>query len=164
MPSKIKALDNYSEWLAPPLGRLKFNTDGAVYGSFDQAGIDGVLRDHLGSTVVKFSKSIGPYVPATAKLLAIKEALKIYFDLNLTKLPHLEVESDSNNVVCWIRKPNSTLVLYKDLVDSCIIEGSKFSWNIILIDREQNNDVDKLAKAGFSQNVDLLKFSPLDAL
>ncbi|KAK9003346.1 hypothetical protein V6N11_060910 [Hibiscus sabdariffa] len=123
-------------------GSLKFNTDGAVQGSFGQAGIGGVLRDHDGKVITKFSKSIGHSDPATAQLLAIKEALLVF-----SNQMYLEIESDSNNVGCWIQKPVTTPVVFKKLVLACINAGSNFRWKINLIGTRQNGEADSLAKA-----------------
>ncbi|OMP09344.1 hypothetical protein COLO4_05572 [Corchorus olitorius] len=41
------------------MGSLKFNVDGASSGSSGMAGVGGVLRDNMGTVLVKFSKNIG---------------------------------------------------------------------------------------------------------
>ncbi|MBA0789901.1 hypothetical protein Gohar_014581 [Gossypium harknessii] len=42
-------------------------------------GIHGILRNHLGSSLVIFSKAIGVVDPVLAETIAIKEALKIFY-------------------------------------------------------------------------------------
>ncbi|XVE48611.1 hypothetical protein DITRI_Ditri01bG0015200 [Diplodiscus trichospermus] len=46
-------------WLKPPAGSAKFNVDGSALGKPGPAGIGGVLRDHQGDELIRFSKSIG---------------------------------------------------------------------------------------------------------
>ncbi|KAH1131671.1 hypothetical protein J1N35_003049 [Gossypium stocksii] len=41
--------------------------------------IHGILRNHLGSSLVIFSKAIGVVDPVLAETIAIKEALKIFY-------------------------------------------------------------------------------------
>ncbi|KAK5817433.1 hypothetical protein PVK06_022357 [Gossypium arboreum] len=66
-------------WRPPPFGSLKFNVNASVLGSYGSAGIDGILRNHLGSSLVIFSKAIGVVDPVLAEIIAIKEALKISY-------------------------------------------------------------------------------------
>ncbi|KAE8705232.1 hypothetical protein F3Y22_tig00110429pilonHSYRG00268 [Hibiscus syriacus] len=60
-----------SAWYPPPKELLKFNVDGAVWGSFGLAGIGGILRDHKGNILDKFSKVAGLLDPSSAELQAI---------------------------------------------------------------------------------------------
>ncbi|KAK8595983.1 hypothetical protein V6N12_064487 [Hibiscus sabdariffa] len=55
IPVKGKVKD---AWCASTMGSFKFNTDGAVVGSFGPTGISGVLRNHKGEVLVEFSRSI----------------------------------------------------------------------------------------------------------
>ncbi|KAK8484740.1 hypothetical protein V6N11_030696 [Hibiscus sabdariffa] len=119
---------------------------------------DNDTRDHSGKVIVKFSKSIGHSDPVPVELLAIKEALAIFSSLNLSKLSYLEVESDSNNVLCWVQKPYITFAVFKDLISAFLNVGSKFSWGISLIRRSQNGEVDSLAKASINHRVQWIKF------
>ncbi|KAK8562613.1 hypothetical protein V6N12_010687 [Hibiscus sabdariffa] len=64
-------------WSAPDAGCLKFNVDAAVKWSFGEAGISGILRDHCGKALIRFSKSIGMSDPIGAELVAIHEACQI---------------------------------------------------------------------------------------
>ncbi|KAL4379672.1 hypothetical protein GQ457_02G030790 [Hibiscus cannabinus] len=153
-----KQVVNSLVWVPPLPGNLKFNADGAVQGSLGQAVIGGVLRDHDGKVIVKFSKSISHSDPATAELLAIKEALLIFSNLNLSNHQYLEVESDSSNVVCWIQKSLTTPVVFKELLSACIIAGSDFRWGINLIGRRQNGEADGLVKVGINRIEEFLSF------
>ncbi|KAL4346365.1 hypothetical protein GQ457_17G012800 [Hibiscus cannabinus] len=61
-------------WVAPKVGCFKFNVDGAVKGSFGEAGVGGILRDHNGTVLIRFSESIGFSDPTGAELVAILKA------------------------------------------------------------------------------------------
>ncbi|KAG8487731.1 hypothetical protein CXB51_018526 [Gossypium anomalum] len=76
-----KSVDNMPtvSWRLPPFGSLKFNVNASVLGSYGSAGIDGILRNHLGPSLVIFSKAIGVVDPVLAETIAIKEALKIFY-------------------------------------------------------------------------------------
>ncbi|KAG4136802.1 hypothetical protein ERO13_D07G031150v2 [Gossypium hirsutum] len=70
-------------FLAPPKKSVDnmptFNVNASVLGSYGSAGIHGILRNHLGSSLVIFSKAIGVVDPVLAETIAIKEALKIFY-------------------------------------------------------------------------------------
>ncbi|GMJ08610.1 hypothetical protein HRI_004530200 [Hibiscus trionum] len=91
LPVQVKNLSKDSGWSTPLAGSLKFNTNGAVMGHFGEAGIGGILRNHLGETIVKFSKSIGISDLSTAELVAIKEAVSIFARIKWSSSPHLIV-------------------------------------------------------------------------
>ncbi|KAK8601126.1 hypothetical protein V6N12_050968 [Hibiscus sabdariffa] len=60
------------ERLVHPFGSAKFSTNGAVKGSYGPIDIRGILGDHSGNMLLRFSKSIGVSSPTSAELLAIK--------------------------------------------------------------------------------------------
>ncbi|GMI91917.1 hypothetical protein HRI_002861000 [Hibiscus trionum] len=63
-PSRLKNVNlnkkhnGPTAWIAPALGKLKFNTYGAVNGSVGPAGIGGVLRDADSKILMYFSKAL----------------------------------------------------------------------------------------------------------
>ncbi|KAK8492611.1 hypothetical protein V6N11_030833 [Hibiscus sabdariffa] len=116
------------------------------------------IGNHSGSTLVEFSRAIGVSDPASAKLIAIKEAMAIYAKAKWSEKWHLIVESDSNNVVFWIRNPCCAPFPFKRLVQDCIEIGKYLSWEVAAVDRNQNTDADLLAKAGINRNLAHLKF------
>ncbi|KAK8494415.1 hypothetical protein V6N11_065362 [Hibiscus sabdariffa] len=115
-----KRICKKDEWEAPLAGIVKFNTDGAVKGGFGSAGVGGVLRDHSGNVLLKFSNSIGFADPASAELLVIKKALSLFVAYGLVGDVNLQVETDCNNVVAWFRQPSKTPNVFKDLVLECL--------------------------------------------
>ncbi|KAL4297046.1 hypothetical protein GQ457_12G027800 [Hibiscus cannabinus] len=62
----------------PPTGIVKFSTNGTVKGGFGPTAVGGVLKDHSGNMLLKFSNSIDNVDPASAELLAIKKAISLF--------------------------------------------------------------------------------------
>ncbi|KAE8680528.1 hypothetical protein F3Y22_tig00111387pilonHSYRG00040 [Hibiscus syriacus] len=81
------------------------NVDVAVIGSGRMTEIDGVLRDHSGVCLVRFSRSIGSSDPTSAKLIAILEASQIMLGLENEYRNMLQIESNSKLVVKWVNNP-----------------------------------------------------------
>ncbi|KAL4302408.1 hypothetical protein GQ457_10G004900 [Hibiscus cannabinus] len=59
---------------------LKLNVDASVKGSYGETDIEGILRDHFGNPLLKFSGSIGLSNPTVAELLAIFRACQLVAD------------------------------------------------------------------------------------
>ena len=66
-------------WCPPPSGWIKFNVDGAAKGKPGPAGIGGVLRNDKGEVLFMFSKNVGIKESNEAEVLAILEALRVFF-------------------------------------------------------------------------------------
>ena len=58
-------------WIPPPIGKLKFNVNGAEIGKPRPAGIGGVLRNDKGEVLLMLSKSVGIRYSNEAEVLAI---------------------------------------------------------------------------------------------
>ncbi|KAK9017507.1 hypothetical protein V6N11_079986 [Hibiscus sabdariffa] len=134
------------EWTSPPVGSVKFNTDGT-------AGIGGILRDNSGKCLWIFSKSIGVANPTSAELLAIKEALTVFMSTGLVETFRLLVESDCSNAVSWLRYPFTPPIVFKELVYECLALSRELNWELLLVDREKNKRADTLAKAGIDDDI-----------
>ncbi|XVE90483.1 hypothetical protein DITRI_Ditri20bG0081400 [Diplodiscus trichospermus] len=97
--------------IPPPQGAVNFNVDGASKGKPGPARIGGILRDHMGIEKIRFSKYICVADSNVAELLAVREAFSLFvsywWNQNLT----LIIESDSMNVVNWVLKPYSALLI-----------------------------------------------------
>ncbi|KAK8631681.1 hypothetical protein V6N13_028463 [Hibiscus sabdariffa] len=107
-------------WKPPSKGEVKFNTDGAVNGSFGEAGIDRCMRNEWSCCLVIFSKSVGVVDSTTAEILAIKEAISIFNLSRWTINYKLQVETDSKLAVEWLTNPHSTPSVFKQLILSCL--------------------------------------------
>ncbi|KAK9035190.1 hypothetical protein V6N11_077238 [Hibiscus sabdariffa] len=72
IPNRFRILP--SSWIPPPQGYLKFNTDGAVKGSYGDAGIGGCLRNDKSQCLISFSNSVGISDVTTTEIRALVEA------------------------------------------------------------------------------------------
>ncbi|KAK8562630.1 hypothetical protein V6N12_010704 [Hibiscus sabdariffa] len=96
-------------WSAPDAACLKFNVDAGVKGSSGEAGIGGILCDHCGKALIRFSKSIGMSDPTGAELVAIHEACQVFSSSRWFIRNKLSIESDSLLAVlgCRLRVEDS---------------------------------------------------------
>ncbi|XVF47833.1 hypothetical protein PTKIN_Ptkin03bG0142600 [Pterospermum kingtungense] len=74
-------------------------------GNPSPAGFGGVLRDHMGCVLVRFSKSVGVAKANLTELLAVRESFVIFTAMTWANDHFLVVESDSKSVVCWVSNP-----------------------------------------------------------
>ncbi|XVF79090.1 hypothetical protein PTKIN_Ptkin14bG0191400 [Pterospermum kingtungense] len=68
-------------WAYPHIDSVKFNVDGSATGKPGPVDIGGVLRNHLGDDVVCFSNFIGVEELNMAEMLAIREAMLVFWIL-----------------------------------------------------------------------------------
>ena len=93
-------------WDPLPFESLKFNVDGAARSKPGPTGIGGVFRDCNAAVKAIFSGSIGVVDSNMAKLLAVREALKVFVASRWASSHRLIIESDSSNIVKWTLNPN----------------------------------------------------------
>ncbi|XVF49786.1 hypothetical protein PTKIN_Ptkin04bG0043200 [Pterospermum kingtungense] len=91
------------------------------------AGIEGVLRNHLGCELFRLSKSVGVLEANLAELLAVREAFVIFISTVWVIDHSLIIESDSKSVVCWIANPQLAPGRYRNFVNH--IESLKRTGN-----------------------------------
>ena len=114
------------------------------------AGVGGLLRDSSGSWISSFSLNVGITSNNVAELGAIRQGLKLAWDLGF-KFIHLEI--DSKIVLAWLTNENSNFPphVFPLLCDyrSFIVQA----WEVQVhhIYREANECVDALAKRGNHQ-------------
>ncbi|XVE78048.1 hypothetical protein DITRI_Ditri13aG0112900 [Diplodiscus trichospermus] len=127
-----------------------WDVDGSSLGKPGPAGIGGILRDHLGNELIRFSRSVGMSESNVAELLAIREAFVLYVSSSWARCHDLLIESDSLTAVNWANNPLSVPWSVKNIANH--IENLKLqikSWKIGHIYRESNQVADELAKEGF---------------
>ncbi|XVE56796.1 hypothetical protein DITRI_Ditri04bG0039600 [Diplodiscus trichospermus] len=107
-PNKTPKRRAISSWTILAAGEVKFNVDGASLGKPGQAGIGGVLRDHQGNVIIRFSRSVGVADSNLLELMAVKEAFILFLSCSRLHSYILNIESDSRHVVCWVLKPHTT--------------------------------------------------------
>ncbi|KAE8666355.1 hypothetical protein F3Y22_tig00112501pilonHSYRG00075 [Hibiscus syriacus] len=135
-------------WIGPPLGSLTFNVDGAIRGSYGPAGIGGILKDHNGIVLAKFSRSAGHSAPSGAELQAVLEDCHRFLESSWFPSFRLIIESYSSLVISWINTPHNAPSCFSVDCRYCFQLLPKFSWRIQTVPRCVNNEANTLAKAG----------------
>ncbi|GMJ07030.1 hypothetical protein HRI_004372200 [Hibiscus trionum] len=135
-----------------PNADYTFFVDGAVNGSFGEAGIGGLCRDNNGIMVAKFSKSIGVLDATSAELLAIKEACSICLSAASLIEKRILFASDSSLAVNWIRNPIVAPLIFRPLAVEISNWSAVRDWKFEFIYRECNSEADSLAKNGIANN------------
>ncbi|KAK8488147.1 hypothetical protein V6N11_029684 [Hibiscus sabdariffa] len=129
-------------------GFVKFNVDVTVIGAVGPKAIGGILRDHTGVTLHRFSKYIGFSDPTSAELQGILEACTCYASSPWTSSKPLVIESDSELAVNWIKQPFLVPVSFRELVSKCKEYFVNFEWVIEFVFRERNVEAYRLARQG----------------
>ncbi|KAI3466941.1 hypothetical protein Pfo_023604 [Paulownia fortunei] len=83
-------------WKKPQVGWFKLNTDGAAKGETDQAGVGGIIRDHLGNVVVAYFEYIGNQNSIYAEILALAKGLELAKGCGIA---NLWIEMDAQTVI-----------------------------------------------------------------
>jgi len=130
-------------WHKPPDGKYKLNIDGSYEPNSSNGGTGGVIRDHLGTWIVGFTRKI------IARNALHAEVLALLHGLNLAKsenLKHLPVETDSQVLLNTLYSNN---LIYSHIFADCRslllqLEGSSLKH----IPKEANAIADLLAKNG----------------
>ena len=106
---------------------------------------------------IVFSKAVGIVDSNLSKLLVVREAFIVFAASKWAKTHSLLIESDSINMVNWIKCPQSAPWRMKKFIFH--IESIKLqlsSWHIVHIPREINDVADGLAKFGVNRLNSLL--------
>ncbi|KAL0392504.1 UNVERIFIED_CONTAM: putative ribonuclease H protein [Sesamum radiatum] len=85
------------------MGWFKLNTDGASKRNPGVAGAGGIIKNHLGQTVLAFQEHLGLTSNTAAELKAIYRGLKLCIDSNIRKI---WVETDANIALKLISSPS----------------------------------------------------------
>ncbi|XVE68767.1 hypothetical protein DITRI_Ditri09bG0096200 [Diplodiscus trichospermus] len=115
--------------LNPAAGEVKFNVDGASLGKPGQTGIRGVLRDHQGNVIIRFSRSVGVADSNLAELMAVRKAFILFLScsrlynyiLNIKRvtlkmlsigfLSHIQLHGDVIKLqIAWLRRESTYLM------------------------------------------------------
>ncbi|GMI78630.1 hypothetical protein like AT2G34320 [Hibiscus trionum] len=138
------------KWEPPPLEFLKMNVDGASLVEKTGCGIGGVMRDHSGMELVKFSEASEINPPAITELLAINRGNDIFMASTWACRSRLIVESDCAQVVDWVVGRKVAPIVWGPVVNR--LRGVISSKGILirLIPKCCNMEADRLAKTGIS--------------
>ncbi|XVF49796.1 hypothetical protein PTKIN_Ptkin04bG0044400 [Pterospermum kingtungense] len=137
--------------------RIGGHVDRASLGKPDPPGIGGILIDHQGFELSRFSKSVGITDSNMVECLAIREVFVLFMESPRVSNSSLVIESDSRNAIKWVINPES--VPWKARQISNHIENLKqkgLVWRIVYMYRESNSVADRLAKDGVNRSSDLI--------
>ncbi|KAE8706463.1 hypothetical protein F3Y22_tig00110393pilonHSYRG00235 [Hibiscus syriacus] len=110
----------------PPPGFIKVNVDGATMNSWEGGGIGGLYRDQSGHCLATFSKVVGQGPPILAELLAIKQGILTFLDMEVNKRNGLIEESDSRMAVGWLKDPGLCPLPFMESV----LYGFVYYWEV----------------------------------
>ncbi|KAK3205489.1 hypothetical protein Dsin_019535 [Dipteronia sinensis] len=156
---KVKVL-KMLDWIPPPLDVPRFNVDKSARGSPGQTGIGGVLRNHNGKVLCKYSVNISIQDAISVEIQVIAKACSLC--VNIAELCGTKIvfTSDSKSAVSWIDSTNlgnlSHLHLILDI--SCML-GSLGQASMEYCSRNTNSVADFLAKKSDRGDMDVLIWS-----
>ncbi|PKI58601.1 hypothetical protein CRG98_020990 [Punica granatum] len=114
-------------WSAPPVGWLKWNIDDSSIGKPGPSGIGGVLRDSKGCVICIFSSPSDIIDPNLAELQAIRRALQLSASNTALFGFSFIIESDSKNVISWIKKPGCSPWKYRNFFTDIQLSSCHFA-------------------------------------
>ena len=104
------------QWLKPPAGWHKLNTDGLVVSTNGLSGCGGLLRDCVGQWVVGFAKSISVSLSIAAELWALREGLGLCLERGISAV---EIELDATAAISLVSSNVNSNGVLSGLVDDC---------------------------------------------
>ncbi|XP_060959196.1 uncharacterized protein LOC133030463 [Cannabis sativa] len=149
-------------WTAPPLGKLKLNSDAACNKALGKIGISAVVRDSFGVIVAALSKPIqGCFKPEEMEAVALAHSLKWVVNLGLSIN---FIETDSLLVVQGLKIAHMCNSAFHLILNDVNYLVSFFPRaQITHVRRSANTYVDVLAKFALTVDTDvswLEEFSP----
>ncbi|KAK0603295.1 hypothetical protein LWI29_003462 [Acer saccharum] len=130
------------DWVPPPLGALKLNTDVAIRDGFPFIGLGAVIRDHNGDVLAAVSKPmIGLFNAEIGEFLALREGLLLAKRLNLVvnyaETDAVNVALNVNSDVCFINDAKFIVSDIKTLlkeVGNCLCQAISRVGNTLALD------------------------------
>ncbi|XP_042962682.1 uncharacterized protein LOC122296954 [Carya illinoinensis] len=140
-------------WKAPAKDQVKVNWDAALKIKEGRMGIGVVIRDENGDVMVSLcSQRRNVRDPLVAELQALRQAMKLCADLNITDVIF---EGDALKVVKAVNNPESSWEWHGQVVEDIKkVLRNRISWKVIHAYRESNYVAHFLAKFSFTVNED----------
>lgn len=139
-----------SNWKKPKNTWVKLNVDGSCKPSLNIGGISGVLRDSEGNWIEGFTETIlHPFVNET-ELRSILKGLTLAWE---QRIPHLLVETDSQDIFEWLTEAEQPPPEAIDEVEQWkILLRNPWEIELSKINRSANECADHLARLGCDRN------------
>ncbi|XP_042974665.1 uncharacterized protein LOC122306301 [Carya illinoinensis] len=140
-------------WKAPAKDQVKVNWDAALKIKEGRMGIGVVIRDENGDVMVSLcSQKRNVRDPLVAELQALRQAMKLCADLNITEVIF---EGDALKVVRAVNNLESSWEWHGQVVEDIKkVLRNRTSWKVIHAYRESNCVAHFLAKFSFTVNED----------
>lgn len=147
---------NFINWVFPPVGIVKKNTNGSQFRDFGWAAYNKVVRDSQGQQIEGFCGRIGYATPFDAELWGIRHAGRL-----TSEIGWLEAIIETNSLEAIHLINNNGIDISNHLIRA-LIQDCKTLMGNSLLDithtlREGNKCVDYMAKLGQVQGEQLLK-------
>ena len=101
-------------WEKPEVNWFKLNIDGSSIGNLGKAGEGGLIRDHKGNWISRFSHREATSIDA--ELWALRDELHRCMELNIQAM---EVELDAKVMVDWVGGSNCPNNSHSSLIADC---------------------------------------------
>ncbi|XP_062114633.1 uncharacterized protein LOC133825746 [Humulus lupulus] len=146
MPSFLSGEDGVSSWKKPPVGKLKINTDAAMFIDSQCFSFAGVARDEDGKVVEAISSCrSGVVSPEIAEAIGIREVLSW---VKRKKWPNVMIETDSLLCVQALRSSIVMESYFGGIIDDCKLLCEKLgSVSISFVKRSANRAAHAIARA-----------------
>ena len=145
------------QWTKPGAGWCKLNTDGASLGNPGKASGGGVISDHRGELLKRFSRGIGSTTSVVAEFWAVQDGLLLAAQMGI---PLLEIECDAKIVTDLLLSnllPNRT---YTPLLLDCSSLLTRFQQiKVNHTYREVNSCADAMTRMGCLQQDNFVVFN-----
>lgn len=116
-PGFLTPKDGRVSWQALTQGRVKVNTDAALFENLNKYSYAQIVRDHNGDLVEAMSRCLqGTVSPELAEALRIKEAISWVEKKQQT---NVVIETDCLVLVQWIRSSYNSFSYVRRLVNEC---------------------------------------------
>ena len=161
-PKKLCRVQIQVKWTKPPIGWVKLNTNGTMYGNPVKVGGGGVLRSSSGDWIGGFVRRIGSTSSTVAELWALKDRLTMAKQMGIENIC---IEMDAELIVQLVSRPSMVNLMLEPLLSECRNLFQTFpSSSMAHVFREANGCADRLARMGAELVVTnfLFLFEPSD--
>ena len=115
-PNKLCIVQIQVKWTKPPIGWVKLNTDGTMYGNPVKVGGGGVFRSSSGDWIGGFVRRMGSTSSTVAELWALKDELTMAKQM---RIENICIEMDAEFIVQLVSRPSMVNLMLEPLLSEC---------------------------------------------